>query len=198
MTTSATGGYLVQTEVALPGGLTLIRYIQQVIVGMTSMSGTLVRPKWQKNPPKVLPDPEDNWCAFRVTTTKPDASAFHKIKDTGDGSVLQRHVELTVACSFYGSDCEKNAGNLRDGFEINQNRDALRAAKMGFKEIGEAVYVPELHGQLWFPRCDITFVLRRQVDKNFSVLSFEGAEGTIEAQKSNDETENVQWNVSEQ
>lgn len=136
--------------------------------------------------------------AFRVTTTTPDASAFHKVNEDGEGSTLQRHVELSINCSFYGSECEKNAALLRDGFEISQNRDALRAANIGFKEIGEAVYVPELHGQVWFPRCDITFVLRRQVDKNFSVLSFESAGGTIEAQKSNDETENVQWNVSEQ
>jgi hypothetical protein len=198
MTTSATGGYLVQTEVALPGGLSLTQYIQQVIVGITGLQGTLVRPKWQKNPPKVLPNPEDNYCAFRVTTRTPDASAFHKLNDNGNGSVLQRHVELAISCSFYGSDCEKNAALLSDGLEIAQNRDALKAANIGVKDIGVAIYVPELHGQVWYPRCDITIVLKRQIDKNFSVLSFTGSVGTIEGQKSNDETENVPWNVSEQ
>ena len=197
MTTSATGGYLIQTEVPLPGGLTLNQYIQQVIVGITGLAGTLVRPKWQKEPPKVLPNPEDNYCAFGIRIFNPDANAFTKLDEDGEGSVLQRHEELNIECSFYGSNCQKNAGNLRDGLQITQNREALTAANIGFKETSATNYVPELHGQVWYPRCDITVVLRRQIDKTFSVLSIESSAGTIIGNKNNDETENVPWDVEE-
>jgi len=194
---SATGGYLIQTEVPLPGGLTLNQYLQQVIVGITGMTNTTVRPKWQKNPPKVLPNPEDNFCAFGVRIINPDANAFTKLDEDGEGSVLQRHEELNIECSFYGSDCVKNANNLRDGLQISQNREALTAANIGFKETSATNFVPEVHGQVWFPRCDITVVLKRQVDKTFEVLSFESSVGTITGLKNNDETENVPWDVVE-
>lgn len=195
--TSATGGYLVQTELPLPGGLTLLQFLQQVIVGVVGLQGEMVRPKFQKNVPKVLPNPEDNWCAFSIAQQTPDATAFHKVKESGNGSVLTRHIELTIDCSFYGSQCQENAGKLRDGLEISQNRDVLRSGNMGVKEVGASVYVPELHGQVWFPRCDITVIIKRQVDKDFSVLDLTGSIGTIVGQKMNDETENVPWDVQE-
>lgn len=196
--TSATGGYLVPALPTYPGGLTLTQYIQQVIVGMTGFAGNLVRPKWQKQPPKVLPNPEDMWCSFGVTTVNPDANAFVKTAEDGESSTLQRHVELNVAVSFYGENCVAYADLLRDAFQLAQNREALRAANMGFKESSESLYVPELHGQAWFPRCDITIVLRMQVDRQYSVLSFETASGTIEALKDNNQIEDVPWNVEEQ
>lgn len=194
--TSATGGYLVQTEQPLPGNITLVQYIQQVIVGITGMTNTTVRPKWQKNPPKVLPNPEDNWCAFGISINTPDANAFTQPDEDGSGSTLQRHEELSIDCSFYGSDAYKNANNLRDGFQIAQNRDALTAANMGFKETSPLTNIPELHGGVWFPRQDVTVVLRRQIIKTFEVLSFEGAQGSIKGLKDDNEIENVPWNVS--
>lgn len=198
MTTSATGGYLVQTEASLPGNTTLLRYIQQIIVGLTGLDGTLVRPKWQKNPPKVLPNPEDNYCTFGVSTNDVEAGEAYVVpNEAGSASTLQRHEELTVLCSFYGSDCQKNAGAFRDAFQISQNRDTLKAANMGFKETSAINFVPEIHGQVWFPRADVTVILRRQIDRTFAVLSFEGSSGTIKGLKDNDETENVLWNVSE-
>lgn len=196
--TSATGGYLSQTETALPGGLSITQYLQKVIVGLTGLSGEMVRPKWQKNPPKMPPTPEINWCAFKVTEENPDANAFTEVASDGEGSTLQRHVELRLSCSFYGSLCMENASKLRDGFQIAQNRDALKEAKIGFKETSSSTFVPELFAQVWYDRCDITVILRRQVDKTFAVLSFEGASGTLHGLKDNNETENVPWNVSEQ
>lgn len=198
MNTSATGGYLVPTLPTFPGGLTLIQYIQKVIVGVTGIAGDKVRPKWQKQPPKVLPNPEDLWCAFGVTTVNPDANAFVKTAEDGEASTLQRHVELIVGVSFYGDNCVAYADLLRDAFQIAQNREALRAANMGFKETSESLYVPELHGQAWFPRCDINVVLRMQVDREYNILSFETASGNIQALKDNNQIEDVPWNVEEQ
>jgi len=194
--TSATGGFLNQTEEALPGGLTLDQFIQQTIVNLTGMVGSTVRPKFQKNMPKVPAEVEDNWCAFTVTPIGADANPYQVTTPTGDGSTLQRHEELSIACSFYGPQGRNNARNLRDGFHIAQNRDVLTTAKMGFKEASDVTYLPELHGGVWFARADINIILRRQVNKIFAVLSFEGAEGTIKGQKDNNEIETIPWNVS--
>lgn len=199
MTTSATGGYLVQTEQTLPGGLTLVQTIQQIIVGITGLSGSNVRPKWQVNPGKERPQPSDDWCAFGITSTIPDANAFQSVNQDGLKTKLQRYEELNILCSFYGVNNFKNAGNLRDGFQIAQNRQALQAAKMGFKEVGQITNVPELHGQVWFPRCDITLVLRREINKEINVLSVESAGGTINGLLGdNNLVETVPWDVSQE
>ena len=201
MTTSATGGYLVQTADTLPGGLTLEQYLQEIFVGMTGMPGTQVRPKWQKNAPTMNATPEENFMTFGVTEVRPDANSYQETKviegEPGSITHMQRHEELNILCSFYGTSARTNAALLRDGFEISQNRDALRAGKMGFKEVSFITNVNELKGQVWFQRADMNIVLRRQVDKSFSVLVLVGAEGTIQGQKSNNEIENVPWNVSE-
>lgn len=197
MTTSATGGYLTQTEVPLPNDLTLTQFIQQMIVGMTGMNGTMVREKFQKNSVEQEATPEDVWCAFFVTETTPDANAYTEVIREGDMSKMQRHLELVVDCSFYGEGSKVFAEKLRDGFQIAQNRDVLTTGNMGFKEVSTIRSVPEKHGQVWFKRYDMNVVLRRQIDKTFAVLSFNSAGGTIKAEKDNQEIENVPWNVSE-
>lgn len=193
--TSATGGYLVQTEAPLPDNRTLSQFIQQVIVGMTGINGTKVREKFQKNMPEQEAAPEDIWCAFFVTETNADANSYHVTDADGEGSKMQRHLELVVDCSFYGEGSKAFAEKLRDGFQISQNREVLRSGNMGFKEVSTIRSVPEKHGQVWFKRYDMSVVLRRQINKTFAVLSFNSAGGTIKAEKDNQETENVPWNV---
>lgn len=199
MSTSATGGYLAQVQEALPGGLTVIQTIQQVIVGITGLAGNFVRPKWQVNPGKERPLPTDDWCAFGVSNSTPDANAYEEVKADGLSSKLQRYEELNILCSFYGPNNFINAGYLRDGFQIAQNRAALQAAKMGFKEVGQIINVPELHGQIWFPRCDITLTLRREINKSIEVLSVTSAEGTINGLLGdNNLVETIPWDVSQE
>ena len=194
--TSATGGYLVQTEAALPDSLTLVQTVQKIVVGLTGMVNTTVRPKWQKNPPKTPPTAEDNWCAFGITETPADYAPDTEVNDSGTGSSMRTYERLVIGLSFYGPLGYENARKMRDGFKISQNRDALRAAGVGFQDVSSITNVPELHGQTWFQRSDVTLTLTREVNKTFSVLSLTGAIGTIEGQKSNDENENVPWNVS--
>lgn len=194
---SATGGYISQEEQLLPNGLTLLQTIQQMIVGLTNIDGTLVRPKWQTNPPTEPSASLTNWCSFGISITTEDLNPDVYPTTDGESSIMRIYEELNVDLSFFGPEGYKNVRNLRDGLKISQNRDALRAAGLGFKETTQIVNVPELHGQTWFQRNDMTLVLRREVLKTFAVLSLSGAGGTIEGQKSNDENENVLWNVSE-
>lgn len=195
--TSATGGYIVGSEAALPGtGMTLERFIQQFLVGVTGMVNTTVRPKWQKNPAKEPPTTSDNWCAFGITETPSSLDSY--VKQDASSATLQAQEELLIDLSFYGPEAYKNAKKLRDGIKIGQNRDVLRTGKIGFKDITSIRNFPELSGQVWFQRSDVTLILVRQADSVFAVLPVTTAGGTIEGLKDNNETENVPWNVSEQ
>lgn len=196
MTTSATGGYLSPTTQLLPGGLTLVQYLQAVIVGITSLPGDLVRPGWQANPPK-RPDISVNWCSFSVMVMSPDANAYVEEKADGSGQKMQRHEVIQLVCRFYGPLCQDFAGVLRDGLQLSQNRDSLSAGNMGFQGTSETVFVPELLNERFFQRCDITVFLTRQINRDYQVLSFESAGGEIEALKDNDETEEITWEVIE-
>lgn len=192
---SSTGGYIVGAEVNLPGDLTLAQFIQQFLVGVTGMVNTTVRPKWQKNPGKEPATTEDNWCAFGITETPAQLDSY--VEMGADSSTLQAQEELLIDLSFYGPEAYKNAKKLRDGIKIGQNRDVLRTGKIGFKEISSIRNFPEQKGGVWFQRSDVNLTLVRQADSVFAIVPVLSAGGTIEGLKDNDETETVQWNVSE-
>ena len=120
---SATGGYLTQTSSSIDGQA-LRRFLQSVIVGVTGLNATLVRPMWQQNPPPI-PSIDVDWCGFAIMTQRPEKGAFHEQLNAG-GATLLRHEELDLLCAFYGPNCLVNAGLLRDGLElIAQNREQL-------------------------------------------------------------------------
>lgn len=74
--TSATGGYLFPAQPPpLPANLTFKQFLQTVFVGLSNLSGDLVRPSWQPNPPKQ-PDLYTNWMAIGITSVTPDDNAF--------------------------------------------------------------------------------------------------------------------------
>lgn len=193
--TSATGGYLLPTNEALPGGLSLEDFLHGVIVGLTAYDKKLVRPRFQVEPGKQPPQPTDNWISFSIIEDTSDANAF-----TSGGeneSKLQRHVELQLFCSFYGSNGFANAGAFRDGFQITQNREELFKAKMGFKESSRISFVPELINNRWFDRSDVTITLRREINRTYEILSLQSAGGEILIDNDSINGLTSSWNVEE-
>jgi hypothetical protein len=192
-TNSSTGGYLQPTPAPAPlEGQALLRFFQQIIAGITGLSGSMVRPFWQTEPPNV-PEQGNAWCAFKIARRPSDEYAFigrlpYLPEDGADH--LQRHEELNIATTFYdtgGSTGNDNSGGLadyysallRDGLSVPQNREPLFLAGMGLTKIGEEISVPEKVKNRWQYRVDFEFAVNRQIDRVYPVNTLVSADGTI-------------------
>lgn len=187
--TSASGGYLTPTSSTTDGDA-LDDQIQAIVVGVSGLVGSLVRPRWQPTPP-ARPSRVTTWCAIGVTQTEPDANPVVEHDSSGEGQdILTRHEVLTLLASFYGPDSKRVANVMRDGLEIAQNREWMLLNNMGVLGIGEVNTVPELVGQEWIDRQDLTIRIRRRITRTYAVLHIGSAGGIIESEESL-----TPWNV---
>lgn len=180
MSDSSSGGYLLPTTTPPPDGLTLEQFIQTVIVGISGYVGDLVRPRWQIAPPKQ-PDALVDWIAFGI---QEDGTSGYAFVSASDGSIqtLGRQTSLQIQMSFYGPNCVGNAAAFRDGFQIQQNLEAMTLANMGFTDCSQITRSPELVNERWFNRTELTLVLALRVQRSYQVLSFASAGGIIHTQ----------------
>lgn len=163
----------------LPDGLTLTQFIQTVLVGLTNIDGTLVRPEWQPAPPKQ-PDINVNWLAFGVANLTPDAYSYVATGDTPTNIYSQRQETFEVTLSIYGLHALETYGLLRDGFQIPQNLQALFSANIGFTEITGAFRVPELVNERFINRVTTSIFFRREIQRLYGgALTLTSASGTI-------------------
>lgn len=179
--TSATGGYL--ADVTPPAeGVTLRRFIGELLRGVTGLPGDLVRPSWQENPPP-MPAYGTDWLAYGVTARRVEAGEpWQAEKTDGTGSALRRHEMLDVQVTAYGNNAEAILASLRDGLDVAQNREQLFLAGVAVADFGQIVHAPELVNERWWNRADATLTLRREVRREYPILTFLAALGDISAQ----------------
>lgn len=180
----------------IPNELTVTQFIQTVLVGISGVDGTLVRPKWQANPPKHPPTIETNWIAFGIGLGAPDNNAYIAT-NPNDPSVVdsQRHETLDVGVSIYGPLALETYALLRDGFQVPQNLQALIDANMGFVEILAARPLPDLLNERFYNRVETSIILRRQVNRLYSVPTILSANGRIYAPTSGKIDYSLAWDT---
>jgi hypothetical protein len=163
-------------------GPALEDYIQQFVAGVAGLDGTLVRPRYQPEPPN-LPDFSVTWCAVGIVRKRPIGVYGATIHDpVNDGhDLVQRHEDIDVLASFYGPQCDYYAANLHSGLMIWQNKSALAAVGMAFVEIGEGTRAPEFIKNQWLDRIDKPLWLRRIIQRVYPVLNILEAAGTVTA-----------------
>jgi hypothetical protein len=139
----------------------------------------MVRPRWQPTVPKQ-PPPTTDWCAIGVTVIDPNAGPAIIHDSTGQGSEgTQRHEQIEVLCSFYGTNAGQNMAMARDGIGIPQNNGTLEAQGVSFVSVGRHVVAPELVNQQWVRRWDLPMTFRRNAGRTYPILNLESAEVTI-------------------
>lgn len=184
--TSATGGFLKPDVLDPPqNDAALDAILQRLVVGLTNLTGDLVRPRWQVKVPKQ-PEPSVNWCAIGVLTLDPKGSPAIQHSSTGQGSdSLSDHEYIEVLASMYGPLGQQNASMLRDGLLLPQNNEGLRAFDMRYNPWSESIRaVPEYVNTQWVRRYDFFMHFRRSVSRTYSVLNIVAAEAVIRADAS--------------
>jgi len=186
MTTSATGGFLTPQAPPAPGpldGAGLNDFLQPMLVAMTGIDPTLVRPAFQSEPPNV-PDAGVAWMAFRYTQRPADDFPALVHRDGYDE--FQRHEAIHTLCSFYdlGTSglADYYASLLRDNLMVPQNAEYLTAQGFGVAVVQDKTAVPVIVKMRWQYRVDVPFVLRRAVVRWYNVLNVASSDGVIHGQ----------------
>lgn len=169
----------------LPGGLTLTQFIQTVIVGISGITGALVRPKWQVEPPKQ-PDIATDWISFGVDASKNDVNAYVDV-NTQDITVFQRHQILDIEISFFGPAALDTYQKLNDGLQIPTNLQALTLANMGLIEMTDGRQMPDMLNGRFVGKILSNLFLRRQIQRVYPIPTLISAAGTIHTVTGNEE-----------
>lgn len=193
---SSTGGYILPAPPApLPSNLTFKQFLQTAFVGISGLDPTLVRPKWEINPAKQ-PDVGINWLAIGIGTKRSNYNIYNgsAVVNSQIVNVSSRHEDIEVKCSFYGPNSDDYVDVVVDGFQIQQNLEALATAFMGFVYTSEAIRVPDFVNERWIDRYEMSVFLRRERLRTYPILTFSSVSGTIESIVSGN-PKTVAWNV---
>ena len=185
MSTSATGGYLIPSATNAKEDETLRVFFQQMVAGITGIDGTMVRPRWQSEPPN-MPQFGSDWAAIGVTKRVRDTNAYVTHRDTIDengnniiSDYVYRNEVMDVLCSFYGPNCEAKSELLAMGLEVDQNREVMQLAGFGLVCVEDAVMMADFFNNREVTRIDLPFQMRRAQLYQYSVLDLVAAEVTI-------------------
>jgi hypothetical protein len=186
--TSATGGYL-RAQIVPDEGRDLTAFIGTVLAGLTGITlPGYIRPLWQAVPPTV-PEPDQTWLAFGLQITEAAGIApYVGFEEYTEGQTtlervrMQQEETIEVNVQVYGLHCMAYAHAIRDGLNIGQNREAMKAEGLSYGGASQVRRVPELVDSRWYDRADITLTFRRQAERTYNILSLVQAVGEINEQ----------------
>jgi len=166
------------TSSAPPRGLSLVQFLQTVVVGVSGLDGTLVRPLWQRKPPKN-PDVDVNWIGMGIDAMTPEGPFGYLGVNSDDETISQRHELLEVSLHIYGPDAIDIVDLIRDGFQVPNNLEALRSVNMGFVESGLIRHLPDLVNEQWIDRALMSLFFRREIQRVYPIATLMSASGVI-------------------
>lgn len=179
MNDSSTGGFLTPSSALPAEDEALDNLLQEVVAGVTGVAPTLVRPRYQPDPPPV-PELDVNWIAVGVVGSTPyNFAGLRHVNDGTGSSILFQHEKLEVLLSFYGPGGKGLASLFRDGIQVGQNRDTLRAANIALVEPGPIRTFPEQVNLGWRRRWDMTVWFNREARRTYRILHLNSAVGTV-------------------
>lgn len=126
--------------------------------------------------PGTRPGIDEDWIAVGVERVQTHGTPYQrgrkgKPEDAESGDVV-REVHQTLHCiaSFYGPNAAQIVDDFRDAAQLFQTNAALQAQGLTLQGIAEdALQLPDLLGEQWVPRFDITFKLGRKVSRTYGV-----------------------------
>jgi hypothetical protein len=159
-------GYISPTTNA-PNDDALAAILQAMIAGVTGLDGSLVRPRWQPQPP-TQPPVTATWCAFGVTRYEPhDYPMWTQDADTS--GTLHRYERLDALASFYGPQSSQYAATLRDGLYVWQNYSTLAAQGIKLRSVDETTHLGELINSQYISRSDVPMSFVRFVEPVYAI-----------------------------
>lgn len=126
--------------------------------------------------PGTRPGIDEDWIAVGVERVQTHGTPYQRGRkgqpeDAESGDVV-REVHQTLHCiaSFYGPNAAQIVDDFRDAAQLFQTNDSLKAQGLTLQGIAEdALQLPDLLGEQWVPRFDITFKLGRKVSRTYGV-----------------------------
>lgn len=181
---SSTGGLLIPLSLSPPlEDMDLDAIFQQFIVGITGLSGTLVRPRWQPETP-IQPEPLINWCSIGVVSETQDANSYNEhVPDANGGAGMDRVIRwdsMRVLATFYGLNAKTYAALVRDGIYVEQNNSWLRQYGIAFTSSDSIRATPELINEQWVKRYDLPLNFKRVIIRNYDIQNILTADITID------------------
>jgi len=146
----------------------LLDVIHDWIAGITGLKGDHVIPKWQRESNNPY-DIADTWVSFGIMKRKADTFACEVWEDTR--YILSRNESIRLLASFYGDQADQYVSIFREGMQVSQNLDFLRARNMTLSYSGDIVNVPEMIKYEWVYRQDLAFEIVRQIRYNYPILN---------------------------
>lgn len=160
----------------------LYEALQETVVGITGLDGTLVRPRWQPEP-DVIPPAATCWIAIGITDRDADTFPWQGMLDDGVTYQMRRNEEFTLFCTVYdlgySGVADQVAGELRDGFLVPQNLEALAANEIYLVSDADLAVAPVLFKQRWMYGVDLKIRFRRQITRDYAVPTVASGQVTI-------------------
>lgn len=169
---TGTPGVLLPTSPDIPYDDELINLLQPLFVALTGLDGSMVRPRYQYDQTPNTPEVNIPWAALGCTTTATDwlPSEVHANDGTGQ-DILQRSEDITLLFSAYGPKAQSMAATVRDSLAIAQNRVLFQQNSMDLITVTNPIMLPALLSGVWGRRCDMSVMLRRNVERRYGVLT---------------------------